>query len=153
MKYTRELLEPIVAESRSFRQVVTKLGLTATGGSNAYIKTVIIRLGIHTKHFTGNAWSKGLTGSSKPGFQWKGNEHLVLGKNGDLRKSGATLTRALRETGREYKCECCGQLPVWNAKPLVLQVDHEDGKYWNNEPSNLRFRLSKLPHANRNLRK
>lgn len=40
---------------------------------------------------------------------------------------------------REEKCEECNQLPVWNGKPLNLQVDHIDGDCKNNLPYNLRL--------------
>lgn len=140
MKYTKELLEPIVAESRSYRQVLVKLGLSPkSGGANAYIKAMVLKAGLPTSHFTGNAWSKGLKGFKPGGSPWKGSEHLVLGNDGDRRKAGATLRQALKETGREYKCECCGLLPIWNGKPMDLQVDHKNGKYWDNRPENLRF--------------
>lgn len=37
------------------------------------------------------------------------------------------------------ECEMCGQGPVWNDKPLVLQLDHIDGDPTNNSLSNLRI--------------
>lgn len=35
-------------------------------------------------------------------------------------------------------CEICGQPPIWNGKPLSLQLDHIDGDLDNNKRSNLR---------------
>lgn len=40
---------------------------------------------------------------------------------------------------KEDKCEHCGQLPIWNAKPLVIQVHHKDGDETNNAVENLDF--------------
>lgn len=28
---------------------------------------------------------------------------------------------------KAYQCECCGQSPHWNGKPLVLQLEHKNG--------------------------
>lgn len=39
----------------------------------------------------------------------------------------------------ENKCSECGLLPVWNDKPLTLQLDHKDGNRKNNVLDNLRI--------------
>lgn len=36
-------------------------------------------------------------------------------------------------------CAECGQKPIWNELPLVLQLDHIDGNSDNNFPENLRL--------------
>jgi len=48
------------------------------------------------------------------------------------------LKRYLFETKGE-RCSECGQGPVWNNKPLTLQLDHVDGDSDNNVLSNLRI--------------
>ena len=37
------------------------------------------------------------------------------------------------------QCSECGQLPIWNDKPLTLQLDHIDGNSDNNFPLNIRL--------------
>ena len=37
------------------------------------------------------------------------------------------------------QCFECGQLPIWNNKPLTLQLDHIDGDSDNSLPSNIRL--------------
>lgn len=52
--------------------------------------------------------------------------------------SSKPLIKYLKET-RGNLCSECGLGPVWNEKPLTLQLDHIDGNSDNNYPSNLRL--------------
>lgn len=41
---------------------------------------------------------------------------------------GQHIKKQLIEFGyKEDVCECCGQLPFWKNKPLVLQLEHVNG--------------------------
>jgi hypothetical protein len=55
-----------------------------------------------------------------------------------LFNSGNWLKNFLLEKA-EYKCSCCGIGEEWNNKFLTLQVDHIDGKAYNNTLDNLRI--------------
>ena len=55
--YTREVLAPVVAASRSLAQVMRKLGLKPTGGNYRYINARIRVVGVDTAHFDGG-WSQ-----------------------------------------------------------------------------------------------
>jgi hypothetical protein len=57
---------------------------------------------------------------------------------GNATVNSRMLKPFLIETRGEH-CEECGQLPVHNNKPLVLQLDHIDGDSDNNYPSNIRL--------------
>jgi hypothetical protein len=58
-KYTEELLRPIVEDSTSMAQVITKLGLKLTGGNYRNISQHISNLSISTDHFNGHGWALG----------------------------------------------------------------------------------------------
>lgn len=62
-------------------------------------------------------------------------EKLRTGRLG----SKGSLRFIMIRMGRKFECELCGQGPVWNNQPLMLQVDHHDGNNQNNTPENLRF--------------
>ena len=52
-KYTRELLEPLVASSTSYSDVIRKLGLEPNGGMHRHISGRIRHAGLDTSHFGG----------------------------------------------------------------------------------------------------
>ena len=50
-KCTRDVLEPVVASSKTFSEVIRRLGLRATGGNHRFFTALIRRAGIDTSHF------------------------------------------------------------------------------------------------------
>ena len=58
-KYTVEILKPIFEKSLSYAEVVRRLGLKQTGGSQTHIKRLAIKFEINTSHFLGRARNQG----------------------------------------------------------------------------------------------
>lgn len=50
-KYTFEILKPIVESSLSYAEVLRKLELKQTGGSQSNIKRLVVEYGLNTDHF------------------------------------------------------------------------------------------------------
>jgi hypothetical protein len=50
-KYTRAVLEPVVARSRSLADVIRAFGLKPTGGNYRYFTAVLFKAGLDTSHF------------------------------------------------------------------------------------------------------
>lgn len=49
------------------------------------------------------------------------------------------VERLIRSNEIKHECNECGQPPMWNGKPLTLQIDHIDGDPTNNTVKNLRL--------------
>ncbi|MEP0857134.1 HNH endonuclease signature motif containing protein [Coleofasciculus sp. FACHB-SPT36] len=138
MKYTKELLEPIVQESVSVSEVLRKLGKRQSGSIHSYVSKKIKELGIDTSHFLGQAANQGKYHKGVRRQTWQ--EILVL-RSRNRREDAYRLRRALIEFGREYKCEnsnCCVR-DSWLGNKIVLHVDHKNGNGLDNRPENIRF--------------
>ncbi|MFF9910149.1 HNH endonuclease signature motif containing protein [Streptomyces sp. NPDC013457] len=128
-RWTREVLEPVVAVSTSIQDVLRRLGIDAVGGHHTHISRRVAVLGINTTHFTTRRGRpKGSLGSP-----------LRLRRPEDGRVPGRRLRRHLLLEGVEERCSMCGTGPEWNGKPLQLEVDHINAEWWDNRLGNLRF--------------
>lgn len=136
IKYTRELLEPLVKESTSIAQVIRKLGLKEAGGTHSHISRKLKKYELDTSHFLGQASN---CGKNHTGGPEKKEWQEVLVERKERREKSLVLRRALIESGRKYICEECNQEPEWNGKELRLQVDHKNSDWLDNRPNNLRF--------------
>lgn len=123
-----------VAESKTFSEVVRKLGRKPTGSNISSISHRCKRHDVDTSHMTGQAHARGRTSSRKKfAVDW-----LVMGTSMDLRSEARVLRRCLLELNVAHVCNVCG-INEWLQHPLVLEIDHIDGQYWNNTKENLQF--------------
>lgn len=134
-RYTKEELAGAVAESLNFANVARIFGKAPVGGTLTNIKLMCKRFGIDTSHMTGSCHNKGKASNKRKPAE----ERLVLGTPLDHRTHAKRLRDALVEIGVPYVCNECGMEPIWNNKPITLEVDHIDECYWNNVKENLQF--------------
>lgn len=133
VKYTKEMLEPIIKESITMTQVVRKLGYAiAKGNIITYLTAKIKRYGIDTSHFVGQSFNRGRRINCD---DWQ--NILVNGKN--RRESAKRLRRALQDSGVSYKCVSCDNDGIWNSKKLVLEIDHINQDPSDDRKENLQF--------------
>lgn len=132
MTYTIEDLRTAVGLSSSYSETLSRLGKSKTGGAYELLQRKIRQHNIDVNHFGVN--------KRKYCFNKK-HWSLVLVNNPTLLNRMCThkLRRALLEYGREYKCEDCPNTGTWNGKDIVLEIDHIDGDWHNNDKENLRF--------------
>lgn len=124
-----------VKSSASVRQVLLTLNLNETGSAYRVFKKRIKILGLDTSHFVGQGHLKGKT------HNWANRIPLkkILIKNSSYNNTHSLKTRLIKEGLLRHECYECGAPPLWNGKPLVLQLDHINGQYNDNRIINLRI--------------
>lgn len=133
-KYDKIEVAALIQECQSYTEVLRRLGKSPRGGSVTNLKRMCVRWGIDISGITGFNAQRG-----QPSFKRKpAGDLLVLGTPADHRVAADRLRRSLFELGVEHKCVSCG-IDEWNGQKLVLEIDHIDGQYWNNQQSNLQF--------------
>lgn len=136
-KYTKELLEPIVSNSRSIGQVIDKLGLSRAGGTYRYIQYHIKKHKISTTHFLGQGWNK----FGQPDFN-NGKESIEEYFDIETeRKPNHVKSRLLTYGLKKNICEKCGIIghKGWMDEDITIELHHIDGCRSNNKLSNLQM--------------
>ena len=136
-KWTREILEPVVARSTSVNEVLRRLGLDPVGGHHTNISRRIKAYGLDTSHFTPVI----RTERQRYNQRRRTAEEILVEETSAraTRVPSSRLKRAMRELGMEERCSLCGTEAVWLGEPLPLEVDHIDGGWRNNRIENLRL--------------
>jgi len=130
VRHTERRLRELVRKSSSMVEVVRHLGISPVGGNQTHIARRVAALGIDTSHFA----------QPRPqGPKRSLDDRLVLGTPEDGRLASARLKKYLIRAGESEECALCGTGTVWNGSPLRLEVDHTNGKWWDNRPENLRL--------------
>ena len=134
-KYTRDQIAEAVRQSTSVVQVLRHLGVKYRSGEAwRLVRSYIAEYKLDTTHFKGHGQNKG-----KPSIRRKTPDQVLVVLDGVYRENGRILRRALLELGVQHTCLECGQSPMWRGKPLVLQVDHQNGDWKDCRRENLRF--------------
>ncbi len=132
-RYTDKQVGEAIKECFSWRETAFKLGLNRNAGSNnKTLKKIAAEYNFDFSHFKGRGWNLG-----KDALNSVPLEDLL--KKGTKARSDPLKKRLIKKDILKNKCSECDQLPIWNNKPLVLELDHIDGDNTNNELSNLRI--------------
>ena len=136
-KWTRDILQPVVAASTSVNDVLRRLGLEVVGGHHTNISRRIKAYGIDTSHFVPVVRTERQRYNQR---RRTAQEILTEDTSAHARRvPSSRLKRAMREINTEERCALCGIEGVWLGEPLPLEVDHIDGNWRNNRVENLRL--------------
>lgn len=136
-KWTRAILEPVVAASTSVNEVLRRLGLEVVGGHHTNISRRIKAYGFDTSHFTPVVRTERQRYNQR---RRTAADILVEDTSAHPRRiPSSRLKRAMREMGMVEHCALCGIEGVWLGEPLPLEVDHINGNWRNNRVENLRL--------------
>lgn len=128
------LFKDIVSSSVTLTEILIRLGLPNKGGNSKTLKNRAIQEGIDMSHISlGKGHFKGkILNIVKTSYD------KILVKNSTYNRTHLKK-RLISDKLLENKCSVCGQLPEWNNKPLVLQLDHINGISNDNRLENLRI--------------
>ncbi|MEV0575825.1 HNH endonuclease signature motif containing protein [Streptomyces sp. NPDC050392] len=134
VRWTKDVLEPVVAASSSVYEVLRRLGLELVGGHHTNISRRIKAYGIDTSHFV----QPPRAGTAKR--RLPPDELLVKDPSPHARRvPGSRLKGAMSALGVVTRCAVCGIDPIWRNQPLPLEVDHINGDWRDNRLANLRL--------------
>jgi len=133
-KWNEENLREATKQSRSIRQILSRLGLREAGGNYSQIKKFLNLYGIDTTFLKGKAWNKGLKGTGKPLLKLE----EIMVKNSNF-QSYKLKKRLFDDKIKEPKCEMCGWARKTKDGRLPLELDHINGDRRDNRLTNLRI--------------
>lgn len=130
----RTEFEKLVAKNSTISGIVRDLGGTVGGGMH---QTVKARIKVDAIKFDHIALGKDSNRGKKFCFQTVPLDQVM--KEGSTYSRGSLKRRLIKQGLLEEKCNCCGQLPIWQGKKLVLVLDHKNGIYNDHRLKNLRL--------------
>jgi hypothetical protein len=136
-KPNREEFQTIVNQYNSLADILRHFGLHVGAGNYKTLKNRLREDSVNFEHIKLGINSN----KNRPSpFKLELNEildrHLVF--NSKI-KSSKLKEYILKFKLLDNKCSECGQLPEWNGKPLILQLDHINGNSSDNRLENLRI--------------
>lgn len=127
-KYSEALFREAVETSTAWIEVVDKLHLSYSGSRYNQMRRYAKLINVDTKHLT----------QRQPQTNQPRPLEEILVEDSPWRGSPARLKRRLVRDGLlDDVCLGCGTGPIWNNKPLTLQLDHVNGVWRDNRLENL----------------
>lgn len=127
----KEDLLNLVSKSVSYKEVLNYFGLENKGNNFKTLRHRMIEDGIDFSHFKSRKEYLKI-------FQEPTPLEFILIENSSFNRTHLK-NKLLKNNILKNECYVCGQLPIWNGKPLSLQLDHINGISNDNRIENLRI--------------
>jgi hypothetical protein len=131
--FSEQEVRTVVADSRSYAEVLRRLGLRAAGGNHGTIRKYVEDVWrIPVDHFE----SRGAHLRARPPRAVPLADVLV---EGSTYHRGHLKRRLLAEGLKRPECEMCGQGEIWRGRRMSLVLDHINGVHDDHRLDNLRL--------------
>jgi hypothetical protein len=132
-RYSESEAREAVANSRTYTEVLRRLGLRPAGGNHALLRRYVDDVWqIPTDHFDGGASAR-----HRPSVAPRPLREILVRESTYSR--GKLKERLYREGLKKRKCEMCGQGELWRGRWMSLILDHINGVPDDNRLENLRI--------------
>jgi hypothetical protein len=132
-RYTEEQARAAIAASRSYTEVLRRLGMRAAGGNYRTIRRYAEEVWrIPVDHFDPDAVRR--AGLGRPTTPL---EHVLV--DGSTYQRSRLKERLFAEGLKLRRCELCGQGELWHGRRMALILDHVNGVHDDNRLENLRI--------------
>lgn len=134
----KEELISAIDSSKSLAEVLIHFGFVGAGGNYRTLQRRCLEDSIDLSKFRESGRLKKILSLNDFNEKIKFPIEVCLVENSNYSRS-RLKRRLIKEGLLEDKCSVCGQLPMWNEKPLTLQIDHINGISNDNRIENLRI--------------
>ncbi len=124
----------VVENSKSIAEIVRYFGYATTGRAFKTVKNRIAFDNINCSHIP-----LGIDSNKGRKFNREKTPYEEIFIENSLYDQKSLKNRIIKDDLVPYVCNECGQSTNWNGKPLVLVLDHKNGKRNDHRLSNLRF--------------
>jgi len=135
-EYKEVELKKVVAESKTFREVLLKFERNQSSSSYKVLRKKIKEFKIDVTHFLNQ--SERIKEMYKKGLLVKKTTEEIFCENSTVSRS-TVKKRIIDDSILKYKCKKCGQGEMWNGEKITLILDHINGVRNDNRIKNLRF--------------
>lgn len=135
-KIEKDELQSILDESKSYVEVLEKLGFDGYNGNHRTLKERLNNGEFNLNKLNENRQNEM---KSKLSFLHKREDlsSVLVGGGKFCRRT--LKKRLVEENHLKYKCDRCGLGDIWEGEEIVLQLDHKNGINDDNRLENLRF--------------
>jgi len=136
-KISKKKLQKMVQDAHTLMDILRQLELDGKGRHHKVLKQRLQEDKINFSHIPlGLNHAKGRYVGG--GIPLKPIDKVLI-KKGTIYHNQSLKRRLIREKILENKCAVCGLPPIWNGRPLTLQLDHINGDRTDYRLNNIRL--------------